>query len=492
MDNIIGSEVELFHLEAEQVVLGALLLDNEYINKIDNFLQAKHFYEPAHQKIYEHLVYMIDTKNIVANDITLKHFFETDEKVRNLGGLSYLSTLLMAARTVVDIADYAKIIYDLALKRELVNIARKTVSNIYSQDIQHSGLQYLDDIEGELFNLEYTGDSKGGEFVPFASALKETLQKIDTARKQDSNISGISTGLIDLDAKLGGLQKSDLIIIAARPSMGKSSLALTLAVNACQYLEKNLNQNLASESDRASVAFFSLEMPSEQLSSRTLSMQTGIESSKFRIGALDDQEWESLVQNAEIIHKMPLYIDDSAALSITAMKNRVRRLMKKSHVSLVVVDYLQLMTGTSIKAQTNRVLEISEITQGLKAIAKEFNIPVIALSQLSRAAEARENKRPLLSDLRESGTIEQDADVVMFIYREAYYIERECPNVDIESEKYMAWKHKMEQFANKAEIIIAKQRNGPIGTVTASFNPSTTKFGNDGSQYDLQNYGYTS
>lgn len=485
-EDILAAEevAKLYNIEAEQIILGSLLLDNDYLNRIDGFLRPQHFYEPAHQKIFEHIVYIVDNKNIIANDITLKHFFETEEKLKNLGGVNYLSVLLYKAQMVVDIADYGKIVYDLALKRELVNISRKVVGEIYRDSEKRSGMQYLDSLENALFNLEFKGDGEGGEFAAFSSALKTTMERIAVARERDSNVSGISTGLIELDNKLGGLQNSDLIIIAARPSMGKSSLALTLAVNACNFL----NQGVTDPSAKQAVAFFSLEMPREQISSRALSMQTGISSEKFRIGTLDEQEWETLVENAGLINDLPLFIDDSAALSIAAMKNRLRRLIKKIPVRLVVIDYLQLMHGTSKQAQSNRVLEISEITQGLKAIAKEFNIPVVALSQLSRAAEMRdkENKRPMLSDLRESGTIEQDADVVMFIYREAYYIARRCPNTDIE---YQKWQADMQKYANQAEIIIAKQRNGPIGTVIASFNSNTTKFGNFGGQYDPENYG---
>lgn len=463
---------ELFNIEAEQVILGTIIMNNEYINRVADFLLPEHFYEPANKKIFEQISSTINKTNIIANQVTLKHFFENDDSVKAVGGVAYLSTLLSRATGIIDIADYAKIVHDLAIKRELVLIGEDIVNDAYDADDQiNAGIQ-IEAAESKLFNLTRHGTSNA-DFRNISVPLKQTLEKTLIARNRDSHISGISTGLDDLDGMLGGLQNSDLIILAGRPSMGKTSFAINIAVNACKYL----NKDVTDPKQKRAVGFFSLEMSSDQLSAKILSMETSISTTKFRSGEINDHDWEAIVKRSGEISEMPFFIDDTPALTIPAIRNRIRRMVRKHNLSLLFIDYLQLIYGTSKKSSDSRVQEISEITRGLKALAKEFNIPVIALSQLSRAVEQREDKRPQLSDLRESGSIEQDADVVAFIFRESYYEERKRPGED-EKDKFDRWKSRMDELRNRSEIVIAKQRNGPIGSVNLYFDPEFTRFGN--------------
>lgn len=460
---------ELFNIEAEQAVLGTIILNNEYLNRVIEFLRPHHFYDTAHQKIYEQILHNIDNAQIVANQVTLKQFFDSDSAISSLGGSLYLSTLLAAASTIIDIADYGRIIFDSALKRELVMVGEDIVIDAYKVDSKKTAMQQIEEAEGRLFALADNGDNRS-DFRAISFSVKESLDKTLIAKQRDSHISGISTGLADLDKILGGLQSSDLVILAGRPSMGKTALGINVAFNACKILNKNSDE-------RKSVGFFSLEMSSDQLASRILSMECSINATRFRSGQLNEKEWEVLATRSAEISKIPFFIDDTPALSISAIRTRVRRMVRKNNLSLLVVDYLQLIRGVSSRSSDNRVQEVSEITQGLKAIAKEFNIPVLALSQLSRAVEQRQDKRPQLSDLRESGSIEQDADVVAFIFRESYYKERERPSEDNIVE-FQKWKNDMQQIAHKAEVIIAKQRNGPVGSVDLFFDAEFTRFGN--------------
>ncbi|MBM5782019.1 MAG: replicative DNA helicase [Pelagibacterales bacterium] len=462
---------ELFNIEAEQAVLGTIILNNEYLNRVSEFLREDHFYEPSHQKIYAQIIHNIEKVNIVANQVTLKQFFESDATIKAIGGAIYLSTLLASASAIIDIADYGRLIYDLSLKRNLVMIGEEIVVKAYKSEDKTSAIEQIELAESNLFKLSENGNGKS-DFRNISYSIKETLEKTTLAKQRDSSISGISTGLVDLDKILSGMQPSDLIILAARPSMGKTSLAINVAVNACKFL----NKDVENSSDKKAVGFFSLEMSADQLSARILSMETSINAGKFRNGNLSDMEWEAIATRSAEISKLPFFIDDTPALSISAIRTRTRRLVRKNNLSCLVIDYLQLIRGSSTRSSDGRVQEISEITQGLKAIAKEFNIPVLALSQLSRAVEQREDKRPQLSDLRESGSIEQDADVVAFIYRESYYHERKKPAEN--DEKYQAWNQKMNELRHVAEVIIAKQRNGPIGNVHLFFDAEFTRFGN--------------
>lgn len=463
---------ELFNIEAEQAVLGTIILNNEYLNRVSEFLTAAHFYEPAHQKIFEQIQHHVEKTNIVANQVTLKQFFESDSSIKALGGAKYLAVLLAVASAVIDIADYGHIIYDLALKRELVMIGEDVVNDVYKSDQNLTAEEQVEAAESRLFGLAEKGVS-GNHVKSIAAALKETLDKTHIAQQRDSHISGVSTGFTDLDAMLSGMQSSDLIILAGRPSMGKTAISINIAVNACKFL----NEGVENEKDKKAVAFFSLEMSAEQLSARILSMESSINASKFRTGQLNEHEWEAIALRSGEISNLPFFIDETPALSIAALRTRVRRMVRKNNLAFIVIDYLQLLRGSSKRSQESRVQEISEITQGLKAIAKEFNIPVMALSQLSRAVEQREDKHPQLSDLRESGSIEQDADVVMFIYRESYYHERKRPD-ESDGEEFHLWKEKMQDVAHKSEVIIAKQRNGPVGNVFLFFDAEFTRFGN--------------
>lgn len=463
---------ELYNTEAEQVILGTIIMNNEYINRVADFLLPEHFYEAANKKIFEQISNTINKTNIIANQITLKHFFENDDVIKTVGGISYLPTLLSRATGIIDIADYAKLVHDLALKRELVLIGEDIVNSAFDADDQINASAQIEEAESKLFNLTRHG-SANSDFRNISVPLKQTLDKALIARGRESHISGISTGLDDLDQLLGGMQNSDLIILAGRPSMGKTSIAINIAVNACKFLNKDITEN----KNKKAVGFFSLEMSADQLSAKILSMETSISTTKFRSGEINDQDWEAIVKRSSEISNMPFFIDDTPALTIPAIRNRIRRMVRKHSLSLLFIDYLQLISGTSRKSSDSRVQEISEITRGLKAIAKEFNIPVIALSQLSRAVEQREDKRPQLSDLRESGSIEQDSDVVAFVFRESYYEERKRPSED-EKDKFERWKSRMDELRNRSEVIIAKQRNGPIGSVNLYFDAEFTRFGN--------------
>lgn len=464
---------ELFNIEAEQSVLGTIILNNEYLNRVIEFLLPEHFYEPVHQKIYQQIINNVEKSNIVANQITLKQFFENDESFKAIGKSQYLAVLLASAQTIIDIADYGRIIYDLAMKRKLVMIGEEIVNNVNRSDDNISAQEQIESAEGQLFNLSEHGNSGKSDFRSISFSIKETLDKTLVARQRDSHVSGVSTGLVDLDKLLSGMQQSDLIILAGRPSMGKTALGINIAVNACKFL----NQELDDKKRQKAVGFFSLEMSSEQLASRILSMECSINATKFRTGQLSENEWEVIATRSAEIAKLPFFIDDTPALSISAIRTRARRMLRKNDLAFLIIDYLQLIRGVGKRSAENRVQEVSEITQGLKAIAKEFNIPVMALSQLSRAVEQREDKRPQLSDLRESGSIEQDADVVAFIYRDSYYKERMRPPEN-EVEKFQRWKTEMQEVAHKAEVIIAKQRNGPVGSADLFFDAEFTRFGN--------------
>lgn len=465
-----STQKTLYNIEAEQIVLGKIISNNDYYSKIADYLKEEYFYELAHRIIFKYITETIQKTSIIADSVTLKNFFENNEILQSIGGANYLSIILSKSSGIFDIVSYAKIIQDLALKRNLVTINEETVSNIYNSDKNTTAIQEIEVLEGKIFSISNNIETNKG-FLDISNVLLDTINDIEIAKKRDSHISGIPCGFIDLDRILGGLQKSDLIIIAGRPSMGKTTLAINIAYNAAKEFLKEYNKI----GIKKSVGFFSLEMPNTQISAKILSLETNLGTDKFRKGEVTDEEFVRIVEKSNEISKVPLFIDDTAALSISSIKTRIRRLVKKENISLIVIDYLQLIKGVAESSKTNRVLEISEITQGLKAIAKEFNIPIIALSQLSRSLEQREDKRPQLSDLRESGSIEQDADVVMFVFRESYYEERRRPNIE-EIDKMKIWQSNMDKIRNKAEIIIAKHRNGPIGNIKMYFNPDISKF----------------
>jgi replicative DNA helicase len=460
-----------YNILAEQVLLGAILSDNETINQIGDYLLPEHFYEPVHVRIFQSINMLLD-RGMLATPITLKGLFDKDPALQDLGGAEYLAHMASIATTIVNIRDYGKVVYDLALRRKLIKIGEEIVNDAFDNEIDLSANEQIEKAEQYLFNIASEGVAESG-FMALRDSLSQSIRRISHAHAHSDQLTGISTGFIDLDESLFGMQNSDLIILAARPSMGKTALAVNMAVNAAKYLVDNHKD---VNSPVPSIGFFSLEMSSEQLATRILSMESGIESGILRSGKFPDKkEFTKLGEHERKLLKLPLFIDDTPALSIGAIRTRARRLKRKNNLAVLFIDYLQLIRGST--STENRVQEITQITQGLKAIAKELNIPVIALSQLSRSVEQREDKRPQLSDLRESGSIEQDADVVMFIYRDEYYLERKKPP-EHKAEEYAKWYAQSSESCKVAEIAIAKQRNGPIGTVKLHFNGAITKFDN--------------
>ncbi len=460
------------HIEAEQQLLGAILTNNDVYDRVASIINSSHFYEPVHQRIYEIAASRI-AKNALASPVTLKAFMEDDEGLKELGGPAYLARLAGAAISSFAARDYAQMIYDLAIRRELIRLGEDIAAKAAKVDISSDPKEQIVEAEQQLYKLGEAGQVDSG-FQSFLKAVTGAVQNANAAYQRGGGMAGISTGLIDLDKKMGGLHPSDLIILAGRPSMGKTSLATNIAFNVAKAYKKGLKPDGTEGAiDGGVVGFFSLEMSAEQLAGRILAEAAEISSHTIRQGDFQEDEFRRLVQAAKDLEACPLFIDDTPALPISQLAARARRLKRTHGLDLLIVDYLQLCRGMS----DNRVNEIAEISMGMKAIAKELNIPVIALSQLSRQVESRDDKRPQLSDLRESGSIEQDADVVMFVYRGEYYKEREKPG-DHELDKIAAWQEEMDRLHGKAEVILGKQRHGPIGTVELSFEAKFTRFGN--------------
>lgn len=458
------------NIDAEQALLGAILTNNEQMQRVGDVLNESHFYLPVHQRIFAAIRHYND-RGMIASPVTLKHYFEQDEDLSELGGGGYLMQLASSAIHVINVRDYADTICDLALKRQLISVGEDVVNTAYDNDIDLPASSQIEQAEQRLFNMSMEGGSDSG-FKAIRSAVSSAVERAQKAYKNAGRIVGVDTGLTDLNGMLGGLQDSDLLILAGRPSMGKTALATNIAYNAAEFFREQAKE---TGEPPKSVGFFSLEMSDEQLALRLLASACGYSSHKLTHGNITNEEFQILVRESTKMSEMPIHIDDTPALSISALRTRARRLKRTQNLGFLVVDYLQLVRGSSSKSSENRVLEISEITQGLKAIAKELNIPVMALSQLSRAVEQREDKRPLLSDLRESGSIEQDADVVLFIFREEYYVGRRMPPIE-EEQKYSKWQEEMERVHNIGEVIIAKHRNGPIGNVRLYFDPNVTQF----------------
>jgi replicative DNA helicase len=451
------------NLEAEQALLGSILVNNDIIDEISNIINSISFYDPAHTKIYE-VIETLNNKGMVANPITLKNFFEKDNMLSEVGGTEYLVKLTRFSGSTKQAVDYAKVVHEMYLRRELVLISDNLSSETLNAKEQNAE-NIIENTEKSLFDLAERG-SFSQSFLKFNQALDQTIEMATLAMKNDKGIVGVPTGLTDLDEKLGGLHKSDLIILAGRPSMGKTALATNIAYHAAQ--------TLLSRQEKSSVAFFSLEMSSEQLSTRILSEQAKIKSDDIRRGKVTEEEINRYIETSRNIYNLPLFIDETPAITIATLSNRARRIKRLFGLNLIVVDYIQLMRGGNLNRNDGRVQEISEITQGLKALAKELGVPVLALSQLSRAVEQRDDKQPQLADLRESGSIEQDADVVMFVYREAYYLERKQPKLG--SIEHAEWQSKMNDVNGLADIILGKQRHGPTGTVKVEFEGIYTKF----------------
>jgi len=464
------------NLEAEQGLLGMLLIDNKNLERVNDIIKPDFFSHPTHGRIYEAITRMID-KGLEAKATTLKDYFEKDEGLAAVGGTRYLVELATEVPLLNDVKDYAKTIFDRHLRREIIRFNQDVANLAFNYSIDQDADAVLAEAENRLFKLAETGSTNQGGFVTLRDSVKVALEYAEKAYKSDSHVTGITSGLVDLDQKLGGLHNSDLLILAARPSMGKTSLAVNIAFNAAKAYADN-------KPGGARVGFFSLEMSSDQLATRILSEQANISGDALRKGDIKQSDFTNLVQASQVLSRIPLYIDDTPALTIGQLRTRARRLKRQHGLELLIIDYLQLLQGSGTRqSEGNRVLEISEITRGLKAIAKELQIPVIALSQLSRAVEQREDKRPQLSDLRESGSIEQDSDVVMFIYRREYYLSREQPERKPSeddgkfNDRYQQWQRDLEECANTADVIIAKQRHGPIGTVSLFFDSNITRFG---------------
>jgi replicative DNA helicase len=449
------------NIEAEQAVIGSILVSNDTFDEISTIISSINFYDPMHQKIYEAIESLV-YKGMLANPITLKNYFE-DEK-DDLNVPEYLVKITKFSTTVRQAIEYSKIIYDMFVRRELIKISEQTIDSAKLNELDTNGQTIIENSERLLFDLAEKG-SFNSSLVKFDEAMKQTIEMASAAYKNEEGIVGVPTGLRDLDDKLGGLHQSDLIIIAGRPSMGKTSLATNIAFNAAQKLQDS--------GKKSSIAFFSLEMSSEQLSTRIISEQARISSNDIRRGRISDEQFDKFLETSKNIAELPLYIDETPAISIAAMSNRARRIKRLFGLDMIVVDYIQLMRGTTFN-KDGRVQEISQITQGLKAIAKELGVPVVALSQLSRQVEQRDDHKPQLADLRESGSIEQDADVVMFVYREGYYLQRKEPREA--TVEHAEWQAKMNEVAHLAQIIIGKQRHGPIGNVTLEFEERFTKF----------------
>lgn len=462
--------------EAEQALLGALLFDNEIFHRVSGIVQAKHFYNPIHIRIYDSIASLIEHGKL-ADAIVLKNRFSQDETLVDIGGVEYLALLLENAPSGAAAPEYAKLIFDLAMRRELMRLGGDITAKAKNPDSELDAQAQITEAESLLYNLAEVGGTQTG-FESFEQALIKSINMASAAFSRDGGLSGMSTGLLDMDRQLGGLHRSDLIILAGRPSMGKTSLATNIAFNVAKaFKEEQDEAGVMKTVNGGRVGFFSLEMSSEQLATRLLAEESGVPSNKIRRGDITVEQYEHVRDSADMINKIPLYIDDTGGLSIGALSARARRLKRMVGLDMIVVDYLQLLTGgNAMKSSDGRVQEVSMITQGLKALAKELDIPVLALAQLSRQVEQRDDKRPQLADLRESGSIEQDADVVAFVFREEYYVARQEPSEG--TQEHLDWQAEMERLHAKAEVIIGKQRHGPIGTIKLAFQAELTKFSN--------------
>ncbi|MBH0239664.1 replicative DNA helicase [Methylobrevis albus] len=469
------SRVAPHNVEAERQLLGAILMNNETFFRVSDFLEPPHFFVEQHRQIYEKCTQLIRGGK-VASPITLKSFYPADYQIADMSVTSYLLRLASEATTIINAEDYGRTIHDLAVRRNLIRIGEDMVNIAFDAPIDMPPRTQIEDAERRLFELAETGRYDGG-FHTFSEALRDAIDMAAAAFQRDGHLSGISTGLDDLDRQMGGLQRSDLIVLAARPAMGKTSLATNVAFAIARaYQAEEQPDGTLKTVNGGIVGFFSLEMSSEQLATRILAEQSEISSSDIRRGAIDEDQFARLATVAQEMQTLPLYIDQTGGISIAQLAARARRLKRQRGLDVLIVDYLQLLSGTSKSAQGGRVQEITEITTGLKALAKELSVPIVALSQLSRQVESREDKRPQLSDLRESGSIEQDADVVMFIYRDEYYLQSKMPKEG--SEEYFKWQAEMESVHGVAEIIVAKQRHGPTGTVKLQFDSHVTRFSN--------------
>ncbi|MEA1073200.1 replicative DNA helicase [Sphingomonas sp. LY29] len=470
------------NVDAEAALLGALMIDNRLVEDVQIRLKAHHFFEPLHGRIYDAILRMTD-KNMVANPVTLKPILESDEGIKQVGGVGYLAQLTGSGAAVIGARDFAAQIYDLALLRALVGVGRDMVEGALDTSEEVAPLAQIERAESELYRVAEEGGNEG-KVKSFGEASQLAIKQAEKALNTGGNLSGLTTGLDGINAKIGGLHKSDLTILAGRPGMGKTSLATNIAFAAAQRYIRDQEDGIdMTKTAGAPVAFFSLEMSADQLATRILAEQSGISSENLRMGKISQQEFRSLARAAAELSTLPLYIDDTPGLTIASLRARARRLKRQKNIGMVMVDYLQLLSGSGKGSSgDNRVQEISEISRGLKQLAKELDLPVMALSQLSRAVEQREDKKPMLSDLRESGSIEQDADIVLFVYREDYYVAAKEPKRPMDGddgkvwEAHEQWQRDMERVYGMAELIVAKQRHGATGKVRMRFDARITKF----------------
>ncbi len=461
------------NIEVEQALLGAILINNEAFFRVSDFLEPVHFYDPLHRQTFETAGQLIRLGK-VADPRTIKSFLKENEKVGEITVAEYLARLAYEATTIINAQDYGRTIYDLALRRSLVTIGEDMVNIAYDAPVDMPPRDQIEDAERRLFELAESGRFNAG-FQGFAEALKTAIDMAGAAYKRSGHLSGLATGLDDLDRLMGGLQNSDLIILAGRPAMGKSSLATNIGYNIARAWRGEQRPDGAIKTvDGGIVGFFSLEMSAEQLATRMLSEQSGVSSSDIRRGAITEESFDRIVEAAQEMQRIPFYIDQTGGISVGQLAARARRLKRQRGLDLLIIDYLQLIHGSARRSSESRVQEITEITTNLKALAKELNVPILALSQLSRQVESREDKRPQLSDLRESGSIEQDADVVLFIFRDEYYLKNRKPKEG--TEEFFKWQAEMEGVAGRAEVIIGKQRHGPTGTVELQFEAEVTRF----------------
>ena len=470
------------NVEAEAALLGALMIDNRLVEDVQTRLKPEHFFEPLHGRIYEAVLRLTD-RNMIANPVTLRPLFDADEGIKQVGGPAYLAQLTGSGAAIIGARDFAQQIYDLALLRALISVGRDLVEGALDTSEEVAPLAQIERAESELYRVAEEGGAEG-KAKSFGEAAMASIRNADAAMNRGGGLTGLTTGFLNVNARMGGLQRSDLVIVAGRPGMGKTALATNMAFHAAErFLQDQADGIEAAKSAGAPVAFFSLEMSSEQLATRVLSEQAQVTAEQIRTGNVSRTEFASFARTAERLHTLPFYIDDTAGLTIAGLRARARRLKRQKGIGMIVVDYLQLLQGSGKgSAGDNRVQEISEISRGLKQLAKELDVPVVALSQLSRAVEQREDKRPQLSDLRESGSIEQDADIVLFVYREEYYLKSHEPKHPIPGDPpevftaFQEWDEKHQQVAGIAELIVAKNRHGGTGKERLRFEGRFTKF----------------
>jgi len=475
------------NIEAEQSLLGAILVNNDAFYRVSDFLEPRHFFEPIHQTIYETAGSLIRMGK-VATPVTLKTFLPADADIGGMTVGQYLARLAAEATTIINAQDYGRTVYDLSLRRDLIHIGEDMVNVAFDAPVDFAPRAQIEDAERRLYELAESGRYDGG-FQRFSQALTVAVDMAAKAFQRDGKLSGIATGLRDLDTKMGGLQPSDLIILAGRPGMGKTSLATNIAYNIARAYQGEVQPDGTMKAVNGGVVgFFSCEMSAEQLATRIIAERTGIPSSNIRRGGITENDFEKIRDYSIELQSLPFYVDETGGLSIAQLMARARRLKRQKGLDLIVVDYIQLLQGSGKRGNDNRVQEITEITTSLKALAKELNVPIVALSQLSRQVESRDDKRPQLSDLRESGSIEQDADVVMFVFREEYYLANKEPRAG--TPEYEKWQLDMSLVHGKAEVIIGKQRHGPTGTVDLQFDASVTRFGDLSPEGQLPDRGY--